>query len=142
MINVGNHNLPEEIILSVESLQDGNFVVTYDYEGENRSDTTFNQFDREDVRNLLKRRPELAVDNNNKTEIPLEDLEKATREVFEAHGESMTFKQDTVYGEAKWCFHVAKRCLAVESDKATAIKKALHKSGFIHEVVEKLKQRP
>lgn len=138
MINVGNHNLPEEIIISVESLKDGNFVVMYDYEGEKRSDTTFNQFDREDVRSLIKRRPELVKDNE--AEITLESLEKATREVFEVHGESMDIRQDTIYGEDKWCFHDSKRCLAVENDKATAIKKALHKSGFIHEVVEKLKQ--
>jgi hypothetical protein len=72
-------------------------------------------------------------------EITLESLEKATREVFEANGELMDLRQDTIYGQDKWCFHIASRCLSVESDKATAIKKALHKSGFLDEVVEKLK---
>jgi len=73
-------------------------------------------------------------------QIELEVLEKATREVFASHGETVDLRQDTVYGKDKWCFHTASKCLAVEDDKAAAIKKALHKSGFLNEVVEKLKQ--
>jgi hypothetical protein len=65
MISVGNRNLPEEIILSVESHSDGNFTVSYDYDGEERTEKTFNPFDREDVRKLLNRRPELSKGQSN-----------------------------------------------------------------------------
>lgn len=73
-------------------------------------------------------------------QIELEDLERVTKEVFESHGEPCELKFQDIDGKWAWIFSDRKRCLAVESDKATAIKKALHKSGFLNEVVEKLKQ--
>jgi len=65
MISVGNKNLPEEIILGIVPCEGGNFIVSYDYDGEERFETTFNPFDREDVRKLLRRRPELKKESQN-----------------------------------------------------------------------------
>jgi hypothetical protein len=79
-------------------------------------------------------RKELAM------QIELEDLERVTKEVFASHGKPCELKFQNMDGKWLWVLSTKTRCHAVNKDKATAIKKALHDSGFLHEVVEKLKQ--
>jgi len=137
-ISVGNKNLPEEIILSIEPLNDekGNFSVKYDYDGEERSETTFSPFDREDVRNLLKRRPELEKKAET---FSLEQLETAANEVFQSHGESVKLAYEAYDVAEQWVFSNNTRSwVAVDADKAECIKKALKRSGYLQEVAAKL----
>lgn len=137
MISVGNRNLPEEIILSVESCEGGNFIVKYDYDGEERQETTFNPFDREDVRNLLNRRPELEKKSGG---FSLEQLEQATSEVFAAHNEAIKLSHGMHDITGQWVFsNETNKWTAVDKDKATAIKKALQRSGYLQEVAAKLR---
>jgi hypothetical protein len=98
-IEVGLKSIPEEIIVSVEKQDDGNFIVSYDYDGDVREATTFNPFDRDDVRDLLKRRPDLekkadviestAVVSEESEEIPVE-AEEVSIAAIEAPVESPT----------------------------------------------------
>ena len=137
-ISVGNKNLPEDIILSILPLNDErcNFTVEYDYDGETRSETTFNPFDREDVGKLLNRRPELE---KKAKRFSLEQLEKAANEVFQAHGESVKLAYEAYDVRDQWVFsNDTKKWVAVDRDKATCIKRALHRSGYIQEVAAKL----
>jgi hypothetical protein len=136
VVSVGNKNLPEEIILSVEPLSDGNFVVEYDYNGESRTETTFNPFDRDDVGKLLKRRPELEKKSSG---FSIDQLEKAANEVFQTHGESVKLSYEAYDVEDQWVLsNDTKKWVAVDADKAACIKKALKRSGYLQEVAAKL----
>jgi hypothetical protein len=66
----------------------------------------------------------------------LEQLEKATSEVFLAHGVPFSLKFDEDLGN--WVFAVTGQWVTVDADKAEAIKKALKRSGYLQEVAAKL----
>lgn len=71
----------------------------------------------------------------------LEQLEEATSEVFQAHNESVKLSYGA-YGIAEqWVFsNETKKWVAIDKDKAICIKKALHRSGYLQEVVAKLQE--
>jgi len=69
----------------------------------------------------------------------VEDLEKETREVFAAHREYFTLKFAEVDGVWSWQF-VTEKWVTLDKDKATCIKKALHRSGYLQEVAAKLQE--
>ena len=69
----------------------------------------------------------------------LEQLEKAASEVFQAHGESVKLAYEAYDVEGQWVFsNNTRQWVAVDADKATCIKKALHRSGYLQEVAAKL----
>jgi hypothetical protein len=66
----------------------------------------------------------------------LEELEKATSEVFLAHNVHFSLKFDADLGN--WVFAVTGQWVTVDSKKEEAIKKALKRSGYLQEVAAKL----
>lgn len=71
--------------------------------------------------------------------LSLEQLEKAAIEVFKAHGESIKLSYEAYDIKDQWIFsNNTKQWVAVDKDKATCIKKALKRSGYLQEVATKL----